>query len=90
MAVLTGAEHAWKLFEPLMIELAASREPLIVLDLLNVYRKVEDKALQQSLGKLLVRRTGAKPRSDDPRHVARAVRQALNTTSSVPLSLPPH
>lgn len=77
VAMLTGAEQAWKSFEPLLVQLSQSRDPLVVLDLLSAYRQIKNRELQQTLGALLVRRTGAKPRGDDPRQVARAVRQAL-------------
>lgn len=80
VAMLTGAEKTWKTFEPLMDGLAASRDPLIVLELLGVFRRIENRALQKSLGDMLVRRTGAKPRSEDPREVARAVRLALGAS----------
>ena len=85
VAMLTGAEQAWRTFEPLMESLASSRDPVIVLQLLGVYRGATNAALQQSLGALLVRRTGARPRSNDPRQVARAVRQALGA-SGVPIA----
>ncbi len=84
-AMLTGAEQAWKTFEPLMEGLSESRDPLVVLELLDVYRRVKNSALQKSLGALLVRRSGAKPRGDDPRQVARAVRQALGA-AGVPVA----
>ncbi len=85
VAMLTGAEHAWKTFEPLMETLSSSRDPVVVLELLNVYRRAHNTALQQLLGALLVRRSGARPRSDDPPQVARAVRQALGA-SGVPIA----
>jgi hypothetical protein len=77
VAMLTGAEQAWQTFQPLMESLCDSRDPLVVLELLDAFRKAENMALQRTLGALLVRRTGARPRGDDPRQVARAVRQAL-------------
>ena len=77
VAMLAGAEQAWQTFKPLMESLCDSRDPLIVLQLLDAFRKAENKTLQGTLGALLVRRTGARPRSDDPRQVVRAVRQAL-------------
>ncbi|HUE69639.1 MAG TPA: hypothetical protein VMP01_02025 [Pirellulaceae bacterium] len=85
VAMLTGAEQAWKTFEPLMESLCSSRDPVVVLELLNVYRRAENAALQKALGALLVRRAGARPRSDDPRQVARAVRQALGA-AGVPIA----
>ena len=80
VAMLAGAEQAWQTFQPLMASLSESRDPLIVLELLDAFRKAENKALQRTLGALLVRRTGARPRSDDPRQVVRAVRQALGAS----------
>jgi hypothetical protein len=85
VAMLFGAEQAWRTFEPLMQSLSESRDPLIVLGLLDVFRKAENKALQRTLGALLVRRTGARPRSDDPRQMARAIRQALGA-AGVPVT----
>lgn len=76
-ALLPAAETSWRDHRDLLTRLVRSKNPLVTLRMADLLTKVSDRGLQSLLAEELVRHTGAKPRSSDPKDVARSVRQAL-------------
>src|SRR6185436_12193283 len=63
--------------QELLTQLVRSKNPLVTLRMADLLVKVSNRGLQSLLAEELVRQTGAKPRTSDPKDVARSVRQAL-------------
>jgi hypothetical protein len=79
-ALIPTAEEGWRDHQELLTRLVRSKNPLVTLRMADLLSRVSDRGLQSFLAEELVRQTGAKPRTSDPRDVARAVRQALGAT----------
>lgn len=76
-ALLPASVANWRDHQELITKLARSKNPLVTLKMADLLVKVSDRSLQSLLAEELVRQTGAKPRTSDPKDVARSVRQAL-------------
>ncbi len=76
-ALLPSSEANWRDHHELLTRLARSKNPLVTLRMADLLVKVSDRGLQSLLAEELVRHTGAKPRTSDPKDVARSVRQSL-------------
>lgn len=76
-ALLPAAEATWRDHQSLVTRLVRSKNPLVTLRMADLMTRVRDRGLQSLLAEELVKHTGARPRTSDPRDIARAVRQAL-------------
>jgi hypothetical protein len=76
-ALLPTSDANWRDHRELLTRLVRSKNPLVTLRMADLMVKVGDRGLQSLLAEELVRHTGAKPRTSDPKDVARSVRQAL-------------
>ena len=76
-ALLPASEANWRDHQELLTRLVRSKNPLVTLRMVDLLVKISDRSLQSLLAEELVRHTGAKPKTSDPKDVARTVRQAL-------------
>jgi len=76
-ALLPVSEANWRDDQELITKLVRSKNPLVTLRMADLLTKVSDRGLQSLPAEELVRPTGAKPRTGDPKDVARAVRAVL-------------
>ena len=76
-AVLAASPNSWKEYESLLAASAGSKDPLVVLRVLEIFERSTDPALQSFLGELLLLRVPVRAKSSAPADVAAAVREGL-------------
>jgi hypothetical protein len=81
-ALLPVSEANWRDHQELLTQLVRSKNPLVTLRMADLLVKVSNRGLQSLLAEELVRHTGAKPKTSDPKEVARCVRQTLGAAGA--------
>lgn len=82
VAALPAVGESWPEYREFIESCVASKDPLNVLKMVELYERLSLLGLQRYLGDLLVLRVGVKIASQDVAAVARAVRQALGATAA--------
>lgn len=82
---LGAVDAEWQPQEELIVSLVQSKNPLTILKMLELFQRTNNLSLQRRIGEELVKHTGSKPRSNEVKDIARAVRQALGAVGSTTL-----
>lgn len=77
VVVLAGAGHMWREYEDLIRATVASKSPILVVRMLEIYEKTKEAELQKVLAELLIERIDDAPESRDVVSIANAVRKSL-------------
>ena len=79
-ATLTTEPGRWQSYEDLLRQTSASRDPLAVLKLVELYEATENSELREFLGQVLLMRSSGNPPGRSVEEVAAFVRQGLGIT----------
>lgn len=81
--LLMAGGDAWRDYEPQIAASIGSKDPLVVLKMLEILEGSKNPSLQEYLAENLVLRVRARPKSSAPADVAAAVREALGVVVPV-------
>jgi len=79
-SVLSSDNPPWQKYDSLLSETVQSRDPNVVLQMLEIYERTKDPALQEFLEKKLLTRAAVVPESFERRQVVAAVRKAFGAS----------